>query len=555
MPIKQDRIESYASRGILLLGAIVGISSFAYYYLHGMTTIHFDAKAHLVVARRIVDSSAPGYSQMGAHWLPLIHLLYLPFVIVDSQYRTAMLPSLVSVCAFALSGWLVYRIALRLTGSAAAGTFAAAILLANPNLQFLQSAPLTEPVYMVFALLALDSLLRWRDGRGAGAPWWPALWAALGAMCRYEGWVFICAVVALIAYDVWARNISRARAIRAAATCLGVFAVPAVVHFGYIYARLGDSFFQRVARGSPLPYETYQRPLLSILYHFGELAQAAALVPLFIGLAGVIVCLQGWDRFRRCLPYFSLWLPALVNIAALYWGLMYRVRYSALLLPAVAIFGSLAATSGRMVRRVTVLSCLFIFVLPWISWFFPRQWEYHFVYPGSGVLLLPAAALLLLLAALATERFQWGLLILAVLSMQVPVFEGESRPMLAESLEHQNLDTDQKEVLNYLSRHYDGSRILIDVGRLAPLMYDSGLPIREFIYHDGDTTDWFRAVESPRRHVGWLCAERGDEVWSLLQVDPRWTDGYSLAVQNANYVLYQLIPGERGVRPPTGQIE
>ncbi|MBZ5495054.1 MAG: glycosyltransferase family 39 protein [Acidobacteriia bacterium] len=547
----RNPFEAYASRGILLLGAVIGLCSFAYYYLHGLSTVHYDAKAHLVVARRIVDSTAPGYSQMGAHWLPLIHLLYLPFVLIDSQYRTALIPSLMSVCAFALSAWLVYRISMRLTGSVPAGLFAAAMLLANPNLQFLQSAPLTEPVYMLFSLLALDGLLRWRARGGGDSPWLPAIWAALGALCRYEGWVFLAGAVALIVYDMRARRFSRPHALRAIAVYLGVFAVPVMAHFGYIYAHLGDSFFQRVARGNPAPYETYRRPFLSVLYHFGELAQAAALVPLLIGLAGVVYCLLERDRLRRAVPYFLLWLPCSLNISALYWGLIYRVRYSSLLLPAVGVFGSLILANEKAVKRVTVLCCVTVFLLPWISWLFPSRWEYHFVYPGPGILLLPAAALVLLLAAAAGGHYRWALLALAVLSMQAPVFEGESRPMLSESFEHRYLDSEQQELLSYLGSHYDGSRILIDVGQLAPLMYDSGLPLKQFVYHDGDLTDWDRAAVSPRNHVGWICAEKGDEIWGMLHVDPHWADGYSLCVKTENYVMYQLNPESRNVRLPT----
>jgi hypothetical protein len=83
-------------------------------------------------------------------------------------------------------------------------------------------------------------------------------------------------------------------------------------------------------------------------------------------------------------------------------------------------------------------------------------------------------------------------------------------------------------------------------------MYDSALPIREFVCHDGDSSDWAAAVAAPRLHVGWLLAEKGDEIWVLLQVDPRWAAGYSLAVQTENYVLYQRSPDDRDRRLPAG---
>jgi len=537
------------SRIVLLIGALLGLCSFAYYFQHGMSTLHYDAKAHLVMARRVLDSASPGYVQMGAHWLPLIHLLYLPFVWLDAQYRSPLFPCLISVISFVASGWLTCRLAIRLTGSAVAGLFAGVMLLANQNLQFLQSAPLTEPVYMVLSLLALDAWLGWREQTGERLPWLAAVWAALGALCRYEGWLLLGGIAAWTAYDAWSGRILRRKAIRAIAVYAGVFALPAVAHFGYIYLRTGDSFFQRVARGNPAPYETFKRPLLAVVYHLGELAQVASVVPLLIGVAGVALCLSLRRERGRCAPYFLLWLPSLANIAALYWGLMYRVRYSCLLLPAISVFASLVFARVEAARLFMIVSCLTVFALPWVTWYLPHEWAYHFVYPGPGSLWLPAAALLLLLTAHSMQRYRWFLLILALCGMLLPVFDGEVRAVVAEAREHQDVEPQQKQVLEYLRRHYDGSGILIDMGRLAPLMYDSGLPLKEFICHNGDPKDWLRAVAEPRSHVGWLCAESGDEVWGLLQVDPERADGYSLAVRTESYLLYQRSPEPSGLRP------
>ena len=541
--------ETNVTRGVLLIGALVGLCSLAYYFQHGMSTLHYDAKAHLVIARRILDSVSPGYVQMGAHWLPLIHLLYLPFVWFDAQYHWPLFPCLISVVSFALSGWLTCRLAMRLTGSVLAGAFAGVILLANQNLQFLQSAPLTEPVFMALSLLSLDAWLRWREQATEGIPWLASVWGALAALCRYEGWLLVAGIVIWIAYDAWSGQIPRRRAIRAIAVCAGVFALPALAHFGYIYLRIGDSFFHRVARGNSAPYETVHRPFLAVWYHLGELAQVASIVPLLIGLAGVVLCLRESSGRRRCAPYFLLWLPSLANIAALYWGLIYRVRYSCLLLPAVALFGSVVITRGDAARRVMIIGCMTVFALPWVSWYFPDEWAYHFLTPGPGRLWLPAAALLLLLIALATRRYRWPLLILALCGMQVPVFRGEVRAVLAEAREHQYIEPEQQEILRFLARHYDGAGILIDVGRLAPLMYDSGLPMKDFICRDSDPDKWSRVVAQPHRYVGWLCAEKGDEVWGMLQVDPDWADGYSLAVQTQSYLLYRRNPEPPDIRP------
>ena len=49
----------------------------------GLTLAHYDARAHLVVARRILDSLMPGWQQVGAVWLPLPHLLNMLPVQID----------------------------------------------------------------------------------------------------------------------------------------------------------------------------------------------------------------------------------------------------------------------------------------------------------------------------------------------------------------------------------------------------------------------------------------------------------------------------------------
>ena len=526
-----------ASASTLAAGACVGVASFVYYYSQRLTTAHYDAKAHLVVARRIVDSISPGYEQMGANWLPLIHLIYLPFVLNDPQYRSAVLPSLVSVCAFALSGWLVYRIAARSTGSTAAGVFTAAILIANANLEYLQSCPLTEPVSILLLLLTVDSLMRWRRRALNSLPWETATWATLGALCRYEGFYLYGGILMLLAYDCWTGSIPRKRAAQVAAVYVGVFAVPVLAHFGYVYARLGDSFFQRVVRGNPAPYLTYRRPALSVLYHLGELAQITAAVPLLAAFAGVGCVLARRATIRQYLPLFLLWIPSLTNISALYWGLIYRVRYSVLLVPAIAVFSALLVSEVAR-KRVLIAGSLVVMAMPWVSWSFPHEWCYHALRGGPGMLILPVAALILLCAGVLTKRSRWPLLALCILAMQVPALEGEARPILEETREHAFIEPERQQVLDYLRRNYDGTRILMDMGKLAPLAYDSQLPLKNFVYNEGGGRDWERALQVPETEVGWICAEKGDDVWEWLRIDPRKASGYSLSLQTDNFLLY-----------------
>src|SRR5215212_195661 len=82
------RRSSGAALLVALVAAVIGSVVAWHYHRVGLTLSHYDARGHLVVARRIVDSITPGWQQIGAVWLPLPHLLNAVPIQVDLFYRT-----------------------------------------------------------------------------------------------------------------------------------------------------------------------------------------------------------------------------------------------------------------------------------------------------------------------------------------------------------------------------------------------------------------------------------------------------------------------------------
>src|SRR6476646_5637717 len=117
-----------------LLGAIVAL----HYHHIGLTLSHYDARGHLVVARRIFDSITPGWQQIGAVWLPLPHLLNAIPVQVDMLYRTGASGVAISVAAFAIAAAAIAWITAMLTRSEIAAAAAAVVFALNPNVVYLQ---------------------------------------------------------------------------------------------------------------------------------------------------------------------------------------------------------------------------------------------------------------------------------------------------------------------------------------------------------------------------------------------------------------------------------
>src|SRR5690348_13079152 len=136
--------------------AVAGGALVALHYAHlGLTLTHYDARAHLVVARRIFDSITPGWQQIGAVWLPLPHLLNALPVQIDLFYRTGFSAIAISILSLAVAtgavGWMVAT----LTESSAAAVAAAAVFALNPNILYLQSTPMTEPLLMALTLASV----------------------------------------------------------------------------------------------------------------------------------------------------------------------------------------------------------------------------------------------------------------------------------------------------------------------------------------------------------------------------------------------------------------
>src|SRR6476619_2331138 len=98
----------------IAIGGVAALSgAFAAWHYHrlGLTLTHYDARGHLVVARRIIDSITPGWQQIGAVWLPLPHLLNALPVQIDLFYRTGASAVALSVAEYAIAAaaiaWII----------------------------------------------------------------------------------------------------------------------------------------------------------------------------------------------------------------------------------------------------------------------------------------------------------------------------------------------------------------------------------------------------------------------------------------------------------------
>jgi hypothetical protein len=113
-----------------------------------------DSVSHLVRARQLVDSSSPGIQQIGTVWLPLTHIMLLPFSLVDGLMKTGFAGTAVSLPSIAISTAILYKIIKAQTGISWIAFFGACLYFSNPNILYLGITAMTEALFMLFFVIS-----------------------------------------------------------------------------------------------------------------------------------------------------------------------------------------------------------------------------------------------------------------------------------------------------------------------------------------------------------------------------------------------------------------
>jgi hypothetical protein len=491
-----------------------------FYARQGLTLSHYDAKAHLVVARRILDSLTPEYSQIGAVWLPLPHLLNLLPVQIDVFYRTGASAVAISVLAFGLACYSIARIVQHVTGSRVASAIAVVLFALNPDVLYLQSTPMTESLLLGLTLLSVSLVYDWVEGEApglsadlsavapigakaglpAGARDDAALRAKAGltlvAACltRYEAWFVTAALLALAGIALLRRGLPAPAAVKSVAR-LAVYPVAAIVAFIF-HSRftIGEWF---VAGGFFVPGNTAQgHPVAA----FGEVVWGVRMLAgnpfVAMAVAGMcVVLITGLTRRERASCLVVLALAALMALPsyAFYQGHPFRMRY--MVAPAVSFAVFVGIAIGAL-----------------------RGWALH----------LAAAAIMI-----------WVVLTARPLDPDAA--------MVQEAQWDRPFSIGRRDVTTCLMRDWDHEPILASMGSLAHYMQElssEGIDIRDFV-HEGNMPYWQEAVESPRGRVGWILveerAEGGDVLAARARASSAFLSGFTRACSGGGVALYKAV--------------
>jgi hypothetical protein len=371
---------------IVLAAALVSLISFLYFFHHNEILLYGDAVAHINIARRVFDSQQPGPVQLGTVWLPLPHVLMLLFVIPDWAWRTGAGPSIISMAAYVFGALGIFRLVRARVGRKTACLAALAYVL-NPNLIYLQTTAMTEPLYLalfIWAMVFLSEFFdasRAADQRHANQSLRRCMYFTAAMMLtRYDGWFVAIWFEAILFLHVFRSRELVAQEFRRAClnfllplACVGILWLAynqLVFHDALAFLRGPYSARAIAARsaatsnftapGDHHPYVAGLYFLQAAQLNLGEGSWGSAW--LLAAIAGALAILLYAPRARVLL---LLWLPLpfyALSVAyagapifvPVWWPFSYyNVRYGLELLPAIAVCGAvLFALAARRPLRV-----------------------------------------------------------------------------------------------------------------------------------------------------------------------------------------------------------
>ncbi len=510
---------------LAIIATAISVVALIYYYRHDAIMLYGDAVAHINVARRTFDSRRPGPSQLGTVWLPVPHILMMPFVVSRWAWQTGLGGSIPSMLGYVAGVLGIFRLLRRglvsigaTTGRArVAAWFGALVFALNPNLIYMQATAMGESLYLAFFIWAavffsefVQELQHgdWRGARkslgGCGA----MLCCAM--LSRYDGWFAAAcfggaALLTLLFSQVhgqrgtlWRPEVKSGFVVFALLIALAptFWLVWNQAYFGNALEWMNGPYSARaimlrsMKNGGP-PHPGYHDVKTAAIYYI----KCAKL-----NLAGNNLE-WGGARFGWPKRIENAW-PVLAVLGTLLVLLLARAMWPLLLLWVPLLFYALSISYGG------------------VPIFMPVWWPYSYYNVRYGLYMLPAAAVfvaiaLFFLLSLAPRR-AFVIALTSVAAVFLGVSYGtiwRSGPVcLHEPQANSPVRIDiERRIGAKLKELPPSSTMLAQIGYYSGVYERAGIPLKRTI-NETDFRLWQAALADPAGHADYLVAADEDRV-------------------------------------------
>ncbi len=509
--IFEDKLKSHSSvnfhvieKHIWLVAILVICLSWFWSFHHGYVLTYNDAASHLNIARRIVDNLTPGLSQIGTVWLPLPHLLMLLTVWNNFMWHSGLAGSIVSMASYVLTVVFVWKLIRLLTKNTLAAIAGALIVGTNPNFLYLSTTPMTEPLFLAGATLAVYALAKYITTKSIANLLQCGLSVLATTLVRYDGWFFFASIAVMLYSWGWVTR-GRKKAEGALVLFLSIGGFGIVVWLLWNQAIFGDALY--FMRG---PYSALSQQ--NVIRSAGQLPTAGHIVTSLSYYGWAMVDSIGW----------AISVVTVASLAALVWFL--RKSATWIILAALAtpfVFNVLAlyfGQSGLNIPQAAINPGLF-------------NTRY-------GLLVIPAMAVIIGLAA-SYRKFVWIAMMAVVVQFGLFAYQG-TPIVLADGLKGLATTSYTVEASHWLAQHYQGGLILTSLASHDAFVARTGLPMRTYV-HEGTRQYWTNALAKPSASVNYIAmmSYPPDTVYKAISKLPDFTEHFILVYQYGKFGIYQ----------------
>ncbi|HVP00703.1 MAG TPA: hypothetical protein VMT15_21685 [Bryobacteraceae bacterium] len=469
-----------------LIAAAVAICAARWSLAHGYVLYFGDAEAHYNIARRILDSQTPGPEQIGTGWLPLLHILLIPFVMHGNWWQTGFGGTIPSTACLILAAVFFFAAAQRAFASTPAAFASMLVFLLNPNMLYLGTTPMTEPVLAASIAVLLFATLWFRDSQSIWALLLAAAASNAASLTRYEGWFlipFASLYMLFVARNKWLAILFGALAALAPLSWLAhnqFYNGDPLEFYRGQWSALG--IYQRQLAQGMQKYPGDHDWRKAIQYFSTAVDLVAGKAVVILGLAGIGAALwkrAWWPALLLILPpvFYVMGMHSTGNpifVPTLYPYSWYNTRYALAALPLIAV------CSGAL---VSLIPPRWGWYAPWIAALF--------------VTAVPAMAW-----SRSPESICWK--------------ESEVNSVARREW--------TRKASAFLQAHYNpGDGIIFPFGDMTGILRQAGIPLRESL-HDGNGAAFAVALERPDLFLQsrWALAFSGDRIaTAILRGDKR----------------------------------
>ena len=498
--LREETKFAMAAAVLLVTGSLI------YCARHNLLLLYGDAVAHLNIARRIFDSLNPGFRQLGSVWLPLPHLLMLPFVQRADWWQSGLAGAIPSMASYVLACVGIYSLARQWLRP----LFAAVVFLAfalDPGLLYMSVTAMTEPLFLALMiwsavhLTAFESALRKKDPLDARVALFKLTLVLVAAVfTRYDGWIlgtlaWILAAYWTVRHRWWRERVNG----QVFVLCTVLLLAAPVAWLAYNWRIYGDpldflrgpysamAIARRTTKPGASPYPGWHNVWVAFLYYVKSAKMGAA--PAYCGRWLLLMAAGGTAYALRvfrgsALPAAILfWMPVPFYAYSVAYGSVpifipvwlprafYNTRYGMEMLPVFALFPAFAMLAVAKKRP---------------------QWD-RGIAAFAAFLVVASSALLMHSTPLVLQEAK------ANSATRLPFEQAlASRLMLLPP---------QSTLMMYTSAH---------IGALQQIAF----PLRQTI-NEGDYQLWTRALADPAAAANFIVALQGDPVSDAVKRHPQ----------------------------------